>query len=209
MALVNFENVAAAAEQIEQAGGRPSVRTVIAHLGGGSPNAVGPLLNEWRAGRVTIKAAEVTLDPRIAAILGEQIQQAAKDAAKAAEDRAAVIQEDADAVAEAGRAAEVEAQWLTQQLAEVKAKLEAQAEQTKLERAERESDKAHYAELIASLKAELQAERERSNALNAELVRAHVQLEQLPTLDDVMNLRIALARAETRLEGSKPPSPAA
>ena len=46
MALVTYESVAGAAEAIQQAGGKPSVRSVISQLGGGSPNAVGPLLGE-------------------------------------------------------------------------------------------------------------------------------------------------------------------
>ena len=99
MALVTYESVAGAAEAIQQSGGKPSVRSVISHLGGGSPNAVGPLLAEWRAGRPLVRASDIELDPRIAQLIAEQVQKAASDAARAAEERAATVQEDAEAVA--------------------------------------------------------------------------------------------------------------
>lgn len=71
MALVTFESVAAAAEAISKDGGRPSVRAVIAQLGGGSPNTVLPMLNEWKAGRVAVRSADIELDPRIGQIVAE------------------------------------------------------------------------------------------------------------------------------------------
>ncbi|CAM3735520.1 DNA-binding protein [Polaromonas hydrogenivorans] len=50
MAIVNFESVAAAAESLQAAGQRASVRAVIAALGGGSPNSVLKLLGAWKSG---------------------------------------------------------------------------------------------------------------------------------------------------------------
>jgi len=96
MALVSFESVAAAAEAISKEGGKPSVRSVIAHLGGGSPNAVLPMLNEWKAGRVAVRSADIELDPRLGQIVAELVTRASEQAAKSAEERAADVQADAE-----------------------------------------------------------------------------------------------------------------
>ncbi|MDR3440580.1 DNA-binding protein [Telmatospirillum sp.] len=48
MALVTSESVASACEAIQAEGERPTVARVTAKLGGGSPNKVLPLLNEWK-----------------------------------------------------------------------------------------------------------------------------------------------------------------
>ncbi len=44
--IVSYETVVAAAESLSKQDKRQSVRYVIAELGGGSPNAVLPLLNQ-------------------------------------------------------------------------------------------------------------------------------------------------------------------
>ncbi|WP_189667142.1 DNA-binding protein, partial [Pseudomonas amygdali] len=118
MALVSFEAVAAAAEAISKDGGKPSVRAVIAHLGGGSPNAVLPLLNEWKAGRVAVRSSDIELDPRIGQIIAELVKSASDQSARAAEERASDVQADAETVAEAGREAEARVQSLESQLVE-------------------------------------------------------------------------------------------
>ena len=120
MALVNFEAVAAAAEAISKEGGRPSVRSVIARLGGGSPNTVLPMLNEWKAGRVAVRSTDIELDPRIGQLIGELVKNASEQAARAAEERAADVQADAETVAEAGREAESQVQALEDQLTEAR-----------------------------------------------------------------------------------------
>ena len=69
MAIVNFEAVATAAEALQAAGQRASVRAVTAAIGGGSPNAVLKLLGEWKAGRPVVRAADTELDPKITAAI--------------------------------------------------------------------------------------------------------------------------------------------
>lgn len=104
--LVTYDSVATAAETLASANMRPSIRGVIGALGGGSPNAVLAHLNAWKAARPSVKASEVTVDPRIAAIIGEQIRIAVGEATRAAESRAADAAADSEVVADAGRRSE-------------------------------------------------------------------------------------------------------
>ena len=182
MALVTYESVAAAAEAIQQAGGKPSVRAVMSQLGGGSPNAIGPLLNEWRAGRPLVRASDIELDPRIAQLIAEQVQKAASDAARAAEERAATVQEDAEAVAEAGREAEAEAQRLTVALEAAHDEAARMTDELERMREQSERDSKASAEREAALKAEAEAERARGDQVAAQLAKAEVRLEALPEL---------------------------
>ena len=106
MAIVSFESVAAAAEALQAAGQRASVRAVTAAIGGGSPNTVLKLLGEWKAGRPVVRIADTELDPKITSAIVEQMQRVATAAAAAAEERAAGVDEDLQALSEAQAAAE-------------------------------------------------------------------------------------------------------
>jgi hypothetical protein len=53
MALVTAESVAAAAEALAARGERISVASVRKEIGGGSPNALAPLVASWKAARAT------------------------------------------------------------------------------------------------------------------------------------------------------------
>ena len=101
MAIVTFESVAAAAETLQAAGQRASVRAVTAAIGGGSPNTVLKLLGEWKAGRPVVRIADTELDPKITTAIVEQMQRVATAAAAAAEERAAGVDEDLQALSEA------------------------------------------------------------------------------------------------------------
>jgi chromosome segregation ATPase len=70
---ITYEQVAAAAEQIVAAGGKVSSRSIRSILPC-SPNELGPLLNDWKAGRTVIKAADIVLDPEISAVILRQVQ---------------------------------------------------------------------------------------------------------------------------------------
>ncbi|MFG0858864.1 DNA-binding protein [Pseudomonas sp. CJQ_13] len=183
MALVTFENVAAAAEALVAEGGKASVRAVIAALGGGSPNAVLPLLNEWKSGRPLVRASDIALDPRIAGLIAEQIGTASAQAAKAAEEKAADVQADAEAVAEAGRAAEARAEQLEQALEVANAEVMAKSRDLDNLALERERDAEVAQEKINTLQIQLQGERQRADQAVQTVAKDEVRLQAIPKLE--------------------------
>lgn len=183
MALVTFESVATAADAITKEGGRPSVRAVIAHLGGGSPNQVLPHLNEWKLGRPAIRAADFELDPRIATIIGELIHKAAEQAARTAEDRASDVSSDAEAVAEAGRAAEARATQLETELAQALDQIGSLKRAAEDAAAAAEIESKNQQDKIRGLSDQLTIERERADSTAKDLTRAEYRLEQIPRLE--------------------------
>lgn len=183
MALVTFENVAAAAEALVAEGGKASVRAVIAALGGGSPNAVLPLLNEWKAGRPLVRASDIALDPRIAGLIAEQIGTASAQAAKAAEEKAADVQADAEAVAEAGREAEARAEQLEQTVESLTAEVLAKTRDLDNLALERERDAEVAQEKINTLQIQLQGERERADQAVQTVAKDEVRLQAIPKLE--------------------------
>lgn len=183
MALVTFENVAAAAEALVAEGGKASVRAVIAALGGGSPNAVLPLLNEWKAGRPLVRASDIALDPRIAQLIAEQINAASLQAAKTAEDKAADVQADAEAVAEAGREAETRAAVLEQTVESLTAEVAGKARALEDLALERERDAESAQEKISTLQIQLQSERQRADEAVQTVAKDEVRLQAIPKLE--------------------------
>lgn len=182
MALVNFEAVAAAAEAISKEGGKPSVRSVIAHLGGGSPNTVLPLLNEWKAGRVAVRSTDIELDPRIGQIISELVKNASEQAAKAAEERAADVQADAETVAEAGREAESRVQAMEGQLAEAKQTIVGKERALEDAQAAAAIEAKNAQERISALQVQLGEERTRADQAVQAVAKAEVRLELIPGL---------------------------
>lgn len=191
MALVNFEAVAAAAEALQEAGQRPSVRAVIAHLGGGSPNAVLKFLAEWKTG---VPGMQVQVQNRIVdlPIAPASIEPGnrATVALASAQKRAAAFVDDLQVIADAHNMAEqqitvlhAERDLVAQQLDSVKRQLE---------------------------QAQLDADRHQQHAaeLAAALARAEVRLEALPDLHaEIERLRSALnleskARAAAELQAA-------
>ena len=183
MALVSFESVAEAAESLVKDGGKASVRAVIAVLGGGSPNAVLPLLNEWKAGRPRITASDIALDPRIAALIAEQITTASAQAAKSAEEKAADVQADAEAVAEAGRDAEAKAAELEQALKEASAQVQAKSRALEDLATERARDAQIAQEKFTTLQAQFDSERQRADHAVQTVAKDEVRLQAIPKLE--------------------------
>lgn len=204
-ALVTFESVAAAAESLASGGQRPSVRAVIAVLGGGSPNAVLPHLQAWKAARPTVKAADVTIDPRIASILAEQIGAAVTDATRAAEARAADLEADAEAVAEAGRLAEARADELAAELGRVQTENQQLTGRVATLAEEVDQVKKDAAAAIAEARADTQRERDAAEQARQSLARAELRLESLPALEaQLVELRGQLdAERKARTEAEK------
>lgn len=193
MAIVNFESVAAAAEALQAAGQRASVRAVIASLGGGSPNSVLKLLAEWKAGRPVVRIADTELDPRITDAIKVQMQRVAEQAAQAAEERAGALDEDLQALAEAQAQAEQQIAALQAERDTAQAQAADFVEQLKEAQAEGQRNQDQAAQALAALRQELKAERQRFEATAAELARAQVRLEALPALQaDIEQLRATL-----------------
>lgn len=182
MALVSFETVAAAAEAISRDGGKPSVRSVIAHLGGGSPNSVLPLLNEWKAGRVAVRSSDIELDPRIGQIIGELVKSASEQSARAAEERAADVQADAETVAEAGREAEARVQALENQLAEAQQSILGKERALEDVQSAAGIEAKNALERITALQQQLDDERDRADLAVQAVAKAEVRLELIPGL---------------------------
>ena len=193
MALVTFETVAAAAEALQLAGQRPSVRAVIAHLGGGSPNAVLKHLGEWKAGRPLVRAADTDLDPRITTAIIDQMQRIAVAAAAAAEERAAGIEDDLQALADAQQASEQQIEALIVERDASHEQAEGLAHQLANVQAGAERAEQLAGEQAAALRAELAGERKHQEQTAAALVKAEVRLEALPDLHtEIARLRAAL-----------------
>ncbi len=182
MALVNFEAVAAAAEQISKAGGKPSVRSVIVELGGGSPNAVLPLLNEWKAGRPALRSADIELDPRLAQVVADMIQHASEQAAKTAEERAADVQADAETVAEAAREAESMVKDLASKLDDAQKLIATKERALEDVQAAAGIETRNFQERVDTLQSQLTDERSRADQAVQAVAKAEVKLELIPGL---------------------------
>lgn len=180
---VTFESVVAAAESLISTGQRPSVRAVIASMGGGSPNAVLPHLQAWKAARPSVKTADVALDPRIIAILSEQITSVVVDATRAAEARAADLEADAEAVADAGRLAEARADELAGELVNLQSENQQQAGKLEMLANEIDQVKKETATAVADARADALREREAGEQVRQTLARAELRLESLPGME--------------------------
>jgi chromosome segregation ATPase len=194
MAIVTFETVATAAEALQAAGQRASVRTVTAAIGGGSPNTVLKLLAEWKAGRPVVRIADTDLDTRITDAIKVQMQRVAEQAAAAAEDRAAAAADDLQAISEANTVAE---QQIASLIQERDAAIQLTNGQAKvLEKARADAERmSHEAEQQAiKLRDDISKERARQEHASAALAKAEVRLEAIPSLQEEINhLRTSLA----------------
>ena len=202
--IVSYETVAAAAESLAKQDKRQSVRSVIAELGGGSPNAVLPLLNQWKAGRPTVAATEIQIDPRIIQLVGEQIVKAAAEARSEIELRLAEVEADAKSLADAGLQAEEGLKSANSQIQLLTEKTQTQAGQVEQLKSDIESVKIEAAEQIATIQAAARdsitksaeaAARETAERLAAHVAlgKAELRLEALPALtDEIKQLRLAL-----------------
>lgn len=194
---VSFESVAAAAESLTTNGQRPSVRAVIAAMGGGSPNAVLPHLQAWKAARPAVKTADVALDPRIVTILAEQITTSVIEATRAAEARAADLEADAEAVADAGRLAEARADELAGELVSVQSDNQQQAGRLDALTHEIEQVKKEAGAAVADARADALRERETGEQVRQALARAELRLEAVPAME------ITLAALRDQLDAER------
>lgn len=207
--IVTYENVAATAQALSDDGKRPSVRAVMAAMGGGSPNSVLVHLNNWKAGRAVVAVAEVQVDPRIAQIVAEQISKATAEARSEIEQRLSETEADAAVIAEAGRLAELELDQVQQQVAALQSQVQQLSGTIEQLKADAETVKTDAAKQIANeqlrardavTKAEAESVRERSERESAqmELAKAGLRLESLPKLEaEIVRLQSALEAERT------------
>jgi chromosome segregation ATPase len=204
--LVTYETVAQACEALSAEGKRPSVRAILAQLGGGSPNAVLDHQRQWKAGRPTVKSADIQVDPRIGLIVAEQIAQAVAAARADIEVQLAEAEQDAETVGKAGREAEERAAALAGELEATRAQLQALNGQIDQLKADAEQVKADAVEKVktaeeragaAIAKAEDEARREREarEAAQMQLAKAELRLEALPRLEaEIDQLKVEIAQ---------------
>lgn len=202
--LVTYENVAAAAQTLLDGGSRPSVSAVRATLGGGSPNDILPLLNQWKQARPVVQGADIVLDPQIGQLIAKQIGGAVADAVRAAEQRSADVQADADAVAEAGRDAEKTAALLASELEAARSKLQQQTGQLEERGRELELIRESSTAAIAAADEKAEREREAAESVRQDLVRAQIRIEAIPRLESEIDaLMDRLTKAEGDLAKSR------
>ena len=181
-ARITLETIAEAAAEIELRGETASVRKVLAVLGG-SPNTIAPLLKEWRKSRPARRTAEIAIDPRIARLIAEQVQTAEVEAARSAQARLAEVLDDADLIAEAGRAAEGLAAELAVELEAARAKIQQQAGQIEQMKEDASQVKAEAADRVRGAEERAAVEATKVEVAQKALVRAELKLESLPKLE--------------------------
>ncbi len=194
--LATFDAVAAACEAIESAGGRASVRAVIAHLGGGSPNAVVKHLRDWRDQKPLIEARRaIVIDERIATLIAEQIERASSEARTSADEERAAAVADYELLANTGRELEAQAEVDAARIEELEQRTQHDAGVIDSLRADAEKTRADAAAAIAAAKAEAaevaakaQGEAAAERAKNDDLGR---QLGAVTTRADSLEAKVA------------------
>lgn len=192
--LVTTSAVAQACEAIKAEGKKPSVRTVRARLGGGSPNDIAPLLADWKKGIRVTEAPPIQINKAIYDAIAEQIRTEADAAQKDATESLAALESDVEELTQAGRTAEARAKALDTELEVAKGQVQSLVGQIDQLRTDAEQIKADAAEqvrvtedraAVAVAKAEDEASRERKDreATIAALGQANARLEALPRLE--------------------------
>ncbi len=180
--LVTFDKVSAAAQRLHATGQRPTVRLLIATLGGGSPNAILPLLNQWKAAQSPSSKAELTLEPAIAKVIAQQLAVMTAQATSLAEARITELTADIELVANAGRAAEETIQQLTQQLTQAQSQIQQLTGQLTQRATEIEALQADSSKQVQSLQTSVEHERQLAQGFRDDLMRAQFKLENFADL---------------------------
>lgn len=180
--LVTYEKVSAAAQKLQSAGQRPTVRLLIATLGGGSPNAVLPLLNQWKSSQSTSTKSDLTLEPAIAKVIAQQLAVMTAQATAQADFKLIELAADAELISQAGQAAEQACQQLELELAQAKSQVQQLTGQLTERSKEIESIRSEAAKQVIALQASLAQERELAQTIRDELLRSQFKLEGLAAL---------------------------
>ena len=160
---ITAAEVAAAAESILAEGGRPTIESVRARLGTGSPNTVLRHLSAWRAARPATQVAAVELPASLVASISAEIERAAAAARSESQADLAEARSERDELAEVGEALEGERDELAAQLLQLVGERDGLAGQV----------------LQLTEQARTQAERIEREQVSAELARVELAKSQL------------------------------
>lgn len=197
MAVITQDSVYAAAEALEARGARVSVRTIRDHLGGGSPNQITPLLASWRAKKPLVAQAAIQLDPRIGQLIAEQVQVAAGEAARRADERASEAEDTLQLCQQENAELTAELMDATSALEDVRAQREQQAGTISELREDLVRTRKEALEEIEAADAKADREREAAELARTALAKAELRLEALPRLEaEIERLRVALETAQ-------------
>lgn len=197
MAVITQDSVYATAEALEARGARVSVRTIRDHLGGGSPNQIAPLLASWRAKKPQVAQAAIQLDPRIGQLIAEQVQVAAGEAARRADERASEAEDTLQLCQQENAELTAELMDATSALEDVRAQREQQAGTIAELREDLARTRKEALEEIEAADAKAERERESAEQARTSLAKAELRLEALPRLEtEIERLRVALDQAQ-------------
>ena len=171
---ITYDAVAEAASEIALEGGKPSVRLIMAKIGG-SPNTVLPMLREWQSGRPVVRAADIVVNPEIFRLLAEQISTSNAVAAKGADERATE--------AEAGRAVEAQVEELELALEQAQGEVASKVRALEDLAVERARDGQIAQDKITTLMAQVDGERERADKAVQTVAKDEVRLQAIPKLE--------------------------
>lgn len=181
--LVSYDAVAATCETLTLEGVRPSVRAIIARLGGGSPNVVLDFQRQWKAGRPVVKAIDILIDPRVNQIIAEQISKSIAEATTAAEADRAEAEETLDTMSRSYKEIETRNVKLEEDLELAVSQVQTLQGQIEQIKSNVEQIKADAAEAINKAEALLLAERQSAEKARVELAKAELRLEAVPRIE--------------------------
>ncbi|CAG0963879.1 hypothetical protein RHDC4_00860 [Rhodocyclaceae bacterium] len=197
--LVTAAAVAQACESIKNEGKKPSVRSVRARLGGGSPNDIAPLLADWKKGVRVVEAPPIQIDSAIYEAIAAQVRRESELAQRDAAETIAALESDVEELTQAGRSAELRGDNLNRQLESTKGQLQSLAGQIDQLKTDAEQIKADAAAAVAKAEEEATRERKDREATISALGEAHARLEALPRLEEEVKRLHAELAAERSL----------
>jgi chromosome segregation ATPase len=186
---INYDQVAAAADEIVAEGLRPTIEAIRLRLGTGSPNTVLRHLTAWRAARPQTTPLKVELPASVMAAIAAEIQQAA---AIGRNENAALLletQNEAAELATVGEKLEEEISRLSNQLQEIS------------------RDRDQYAKLssaqareITALKSSLEYEQKTATAAKTEWLKAEFKTDTQTALLTELRNELAEIKRQLKLE---------
>lgn len=178
--------VLAAAKKIESRGETASIRKVIAEIGYGSPNYIGPLLKKRRAPATEEQQPVVELDPAMIEAIKRQLARTAAEVKAAAESLINAAEDNATLLANSCQELEERLVAVQAELDSTKGVVRQQAGQLEERTRELENVRSDTAAAIAELRSMANGERQIAEDLRQQLVKAKLRLESLPRLEKAL-----------------------
>lgn len=192
--LVSYDAVATACEALTLEGLRPSVRAVMARLGGGSPNVVLDFQRQWKSGRPMVKAVDILIDPRVNQIIAEQISKSIAEASAAAEADRAEAEETLDTMSKTCKESEAKIATLENSLEAAVTQVQSLLGQIEQLNTNVEQVRSAAAEAVNKAEAALVIERQSAESARVELAKAELRLEAVPRIEaEIEKVREELA----------------